>query len=90
MIVIDLNDYPEGLSCQTIARRLLKAGHHQSTQVAFVRAKTPIFNEFLSLAYFANTKVIESHNGEHMKRVSDPYISTQEKPNGTRTKQNAA
>ena len=89
MIVIDLNDYPESLSCQTIARRLLDAGHHEQTQLAFVRGKTPIFNSFDTIGYFANTKAIESHNGDHMMRVKDPltpYISSQEKPNGTQSR----
>ena len=93
MVVIDLNDYPENLSCQKIARRLLEAGHNEQTQLAFVRGKTPIFQSFDTIGYFANTKAIESHNGDHMMRIKDPirpYISTQEKPNGTRTKQNAA
>ena len=86
MVVIDLNDYPEELSCQKIARRLLEAGHHEQTQLAFVRGKTPIFQSFDTIGYFANTKVLESHNGERMKRVTDPYISSQEKPNGTQSR----
>ena len=89
MVVIDLNDYPESLSCQKIARRLLDAGHNEQTQLAFVRGKTPIFQSFDTIGYFANTKAIESHNGDHMMRVKDPlrpYISTQEKPNDTKSR----
>ena len=90
MIVIDLNDYPEHLSCQTIARRLLDAGHNEQIQLCFVRNKKPVFESFHTIAFFANTKVLESHNGERMKRVTDPYIATQENPNGRTTKQHAA
>ena len=89
MIVVDLNDYPEGLTCQIIARRLIKAGNHEQTKVCFVRGKTPIFKQFLSLSYFANSKVIESHDGEDMKRIhlkQHPNILTQEKPNGIKSR----
>ena len=89
MIVIDLNDYPEEINCQTIARSLLQAGHNEERQLAFVRGNTPIFQSFDTIGYFANTKAIESHNGDHMMRIKDsltPYISTQEKPNGAKTK----
>ena len=89
MVVIDLNDYPENLSCQKIARRLLEAGHNEQTQLAFVRGNTPIFQSFDTIGYFANTKAIESHNGDHMMRIKDPlrpYISTQEKPNGIKSR----
>jgi len=89
MVVIDLNDYPEELSCQKIARRLLNAGHNEQTQLAFVRGKTPIFQSFDTIGYFANTKAIESHNGDHMMRIKDPlrpYISPKEKPNGTQSR----
>ena len=89
MVVIDLNDYPENLSCQKIARRLLEAGHNQQTQLAFVRGKTPIFQSFDTIGYFANTKAIESHNGDHMMRIKDPirpYISPQEKPNDIKSR----
>ena len=89
MVVIDLNDYPEELSCQKIARRLLEAGHNEQTQLAFVRGKTPIFQSFDTIGYFANTKAIESYNGDPMMRVKDPlnpYISSQEKPNGIKSR----
>lgn len=90
MIVIDLDKYPEGLTCQTIARRLLNAGHHELTQLAFVRGKTPIFKSFDTIGYFANHRVVESQHGADMKRVTDLYILPQEKPNGTETTHQAA
>ena len=88
-ISIDLNDYPENLSCCLIARSLIKAGHDPKTKVCFVRARTPIFNELISLNYFASRRVVESHNGEPMKCIRDPYILPKEKPNGPRADQAA-
>ena len=84
MIVIDLNDYPEEINCQTIARRLLQAGHSEDRQLAFVRGNTPIFQSFDTIGYFANHKAVESHNGNPMMHVHDPYILREEQPNGTK------
>ena len=69
MIVVDLNDYDESLSCGDIARDLIADGTDPSTLVRFMRGSTKVFMNDSPLNYWAGTAVEESTKGEFMKHV---------------------
>ena len=70
MLNINLSDYPNGKSCGSIARQVIKQGQDPSLVVRFMRGNTKVFNEDLTLGYWAGTTVEESTKGEWMKVVS--------------------
>ena len=70
MLIINLSDCPNGKSCGYIARQLIKHGQHPDQTVRFMRGNTKIFNEDLTLGYWAGTRVKESTDGEWIKVVS--------------------
>ena len=70
MIVVDLNDYDESLSCGDIARQLAQSGkYHADTPLRFMRGNTKVFKEDLKLVYWIDTRIKESTDGEWMKTV---------------------
>ena len=71
MLVLDLNHYPENLTCGDIARELIANGKDPSTLVRFMRGSTKVFKKDSPLNYWAGTAVEESTKGEFMKHV--PY-----------------
>jgi hypothetical protein len=70
MLIINLSDCPNGKSCGSIARQLIKQGQHSDQLIRFYRGTTKVFNEDLTLGYWAGTRVKESTDGEWMKTVS--------------------
>ena len=71
MLIINLSDCPNGKSCGSIARQLIKQGQNSDQLIRFYRGKTKVFNEDLNLGYWAGITVEESTKGEWMKVV--PY-----------------
>jgi len=69
MITVDLNDHKEVGSCGEIARQLITTGSHPDQTIRFYRGTTKVFNEDLTLGYWAGTRVKESTDGEWMKTV---------------------
>lgn len=70
MLIINLSDCPNGKSCGSIARQLFKQGQEPDQTMRFMRGKTKVFNEDLTLGYWAGTRVKESTDGEWIKTVS--------------------
>ena len=69
MLVLDLNHYPENLTCGDVARDLIADGTDPSTIVRFMRGKTKVFLNDSTLNYWSGTAVEESTKGEWMKHV---------------------
>ena len=69
MLVLDLNHYPENMTCGDIARDLITNGKDPSTLVRFMRGSTKVFKRDSPLNYWAGTAVEESTKGEFMKHV---------------------
>ena len=80
MLIINLSDCPIGKSCGSIARQLIKQGQYPSRVVRFMRGNTKVFNEDLTLGYWAGTRVKESTDGEWIKTVSDDNSFQRHKP----------
>ena len=69
MLIINLSDCSNGKSCGSIARWLIKQGQDPDQAVRFMCGNTRVFNEDLTLGYWAGTRVKESTDGEWMKTV---------------------
>ena len=69
MLVLDLNHYPENLTCGDIARDLIADSKDPSTLIRFMRGSTKVFITDSPSSYWAGTAVQESTKGEDMKHV---------------------
>jgi len=69
MLIVNLSDYPNGKSCGSISRQLIKQGQEPDQAVRFMRGVTSVFAEDLTLGYWVGTRVKESTDGEWMKTV---------------------